>query len=274
MSVTTSVKGVIRLRNRLIAELEQDGAKDTIAQRVRKILGIPTKTIGLVMAEAEPLLVNPVTRRSACWRLAGSKAWLKRGLVVGAESWKSDSHWAVVTILDVIRMRRYDKPGARVRMRIMTGLSAGTVVEKFWSRSMLFMMARKCGFSTAGRDRPMTDPRELGGMRFLGYMDPAKISRDLPGFSRVKVSGSLKSRNIKMLKSRRLSDRVCEYRIPLTVMCYQCPVGRDSCEISTHSETFVKKLCTPCCGEVYHDPADDELCVICRSKRSYQERFK
>ena len=134
---------VLRRRDRLAERLS---TTDDVIACARQVLKIPASTIRLIQLEIEPKLKSVVDRYATCWRLAGVAESLNRGVIVGMQSWQATAHWAAAAIIKVIPRRFKDAKGYLVRFRILTGLAAGTIIDRFWSKEMTAHAARKAGF--------------------------------------------------------------------------------------------------------------------------------
>jgi hypothetical protein len=244
---------------------------------------------GLLPSGIDPSIVRDSLRHLAgtkltglkieteAWRLLGNVQRLKDYYAVPPWTKQQQDEWVP---LQIIQSRLFRTPRGKIghlfRMRILAGLSCPLVVEKFWSQSFGFIMARRIGFTQPSGPLPFRDGSELVQLRLFGLVEPDR-SDSKPDFEKVKCPASMVKHNKKIIRDRQRGEGT-DFRCPYEFIhqCYLCPIGyaqgERTCPVAVHPATYVKDLCERCGGAKYHDPSrkGSTLCVDCQNAKQFE----
>lgn len=195
--------------------------------------------------------------RDMAWIMAANIPVLKTKPIEQFTAVEFDE-WVPVTVVDhkVAKLRNQD--GNCYTFLCMGGSPCTRTFDKTftyaqfnWMRCILFKLPRNTWRSVYGR--------RLVGMRTWVLIE---AGRSL-SFNRGECVGTFVQYNCKLLKSR---GTPCPAGNQLP--CDECPVGLDNCDRSTHSATYVHKLCGICANPhaqfLATDRSGEERCLKCR----------
>jgi hypothetical protein len=217
------------------------------------------------------LVTQKLTRSllsSTVWRLVANIDQLRCGHAVPKWSRQvAASEWSPMQLIKAtLRWTRRGKPGADFSMQFMGGSQCPLVVRQFWSSGLCAVLATDMGFTRPWNERPYVDPRQLFGLRFFGKVE-RELCGDLPGFSEIRVTGSMRDYNRRLLELRLRDPLVysCPHGFHQDHPCHQCPVGVEDCALAVHQRTFIQRRCSRCNKEeAWFDPGSQRrICVDC-----------
>lgn len=207
------------------------------------------------------LVGNSLTGRaaeSASYMLAGNLTDLSRGIPVVPWSTRASTNMCAVRIINVLATRNdiYQRVDHIVRMRVLTGASAGAMIDIGASRKFLNFLYVTSGVrsyrpsSRLSFDKLKTYPRELSYC-YLAVKVSVTPDSNLK-VSDFSVTSSMSTRNRALAEKRvNLSrDERCVGLKP----CSLCPVGLESCTLACHPKDGVAGGCTLCLETELVDP--------------------
>jgi hypothetical protein len=232
----------------LAKELPDDISVDTIYETVRQLL---------------LLQLTDKTTKPWAWRLAANIPLLRRRQIIRPWTIQHGDEWVPLQVLHVRAARNYaKKPGHMLTLRVLAGTPAPMTIEKFWTRSIMHVLARRIGFSRREGKRPFQDPHEYTNLRFCGQIEAAKSS-EKPFFHHVDCPPNFLAWN------KELADRRYKLKFPCPRgwrhPCHHCIIGYDQCPAGTHYRTYVMQECT-LCGKAAATEPGQPYCVICTDR--------
>jgi hypothetical protein len=215
------------------------------------------------------------------WRLAGNLVRLQRQQYVLPWLGQPYPEWVPAQICKVTPYRRSKQAGHEIQFRVLGGLCCPAVIPVWWSfRQQRFYAyyrdsqdRRGFGFSLIRHEQvtgyPFVDARQLMLLRCLLLIHPDKSTEELPGFSQMDFTTSLREWNMELQRqrARRTAKYTCPKDFPSTWPCHRCYVGLDQCTKAVHEKTYVLRKCDEC--QVDQAPfVDDQakLCINCSVK--------
>ena len=206
-------------------------------------------------------IVTDALRMKLAQVLAGNVTQLRIGDPV--EPWKGQKKDEWVLLLVLGAERRYTPkrniPGGELKLQVMTGSPAGDTFPQFFTDRALTRMGQFIGLLSKWEGRRL-HPREFVQMSFIG-----KLRKGSERFmSEYYERPSLNNRNRKLMRARKLPERVCPHGY--VVPCYGCHLGFGSCSLATHRTTLVRSRCPKCREEGLFDPEFpwQKICLHCQ----------
>lgn len=210
--------------------------------------------------------MSQATAQSVAWRLAGNVAALRRGESVQPWVQQTANEWMPVQILSATRSNAQGRPGFLYTFRIYAGSGCPAVVAAFWSKAVVGMAARQCGFSAPWGKYPYKSGLDLVGLRLWGCVTP-EHSKERPGFRDICCSPAFMNWNRRNVLSLRCRVTPCpnQWDHP----CRKCPVGYVECAGSIHPTTYELRHCFGCGEDAYFDVlTSNVLCVECTNSNT------
>lgn len=305
-----SLKKVIALKRLILDDvcfsyygsvLEGETFREFVSRLLRgAVLKVGHGTVLASLLDVAGREFSPDLAEDVAWRLAGNY-WqrLRKGVPVPPWSGRAEREWSYVVVERVVASSRVrvakdarqamaadrrglvHSSGSSVTLRFLTGLPAGRRVVKFVSSDALHVVKAAFGFSkfdpsqysrsVTGREYfPLSDPRELYGMRALALIDPAACRADHVAYSDVRGTSSTLAWNKTLMRRRERTEHACPMNYPTDqVACHECMVGRDKCLAACHAKSFRVDRCEVCGREnAVLDPEDGPVdkCVDCAAK--------
>lgn len=246
---------------------------------------MPALTIRESLEPSAGRVLTPALQQAVAWRLAGNQQLLIRGDRVYPWVRQPYSEWVPAQVLRVRRSRSNNgRVGQDVYLRLMAGLAAGWIVNRFWTDAVCRLVACKIGFSrwppspksSKPHRRAYNHPSELVSTRLEVLLEPRYCAPRLPGFWEWREASALVSWNRSQLEFRdRLDDaHACPYDQPATLPCYRCPIGSGNCRAACRPLDLTFGPCPRCKKpEVPFDPAVPSLvCMICRESDDLKKK--
>jgi len=229
--------------------------------------GIIADVLYETVRQLVPLHLNAELATIWAWRIAGNLPQLKQRQSVRTWTRQHRDEWVPMQVLDVTAARnRYGNFGSLMTFQILAGSPCGMHVQKFWSRTVLFALAKRMGFSRTEGQRPFQHPVEYVNLRLLGMLEAAR-SEEAPFFHQVDCPSNFLTWN------KDIQDRRVKIKHPCPRgwqhPCHLCAVGYDQCPAGTHPYTYVMQECNHCGTRAPFNPHQD-YCIQCTEK----ERLK
>lgn len=283
-----AIDRILRERDRLADVLHAEAADEPIVgDRFRRVVqvafetlpaGVDYETLWDSLRIISGVCPTKAQLRDVAHRLVGNVHNLKNRRVVVPWTFQRDHEWCP---LAVTRVRRTKSPsgkfGVTLTFKVMAGTPCPMLIEKFWSLKYCSFMSQHFGFSRPPSLKakypprfPYIAPEEFVTLRLYGLMDP-KLSGSEPAFDKVRFPGSVLAYNREQLRHRvRGTGYECPRDFPLTVRCYQCPVGYEECRGACHAKTYVTQECPLCKQRSPFDPEQQSpYCVNCVARAAY-----
>jgi hypothetical protein len=283
-----NLSSIVNRRNSLMSELSGEYCNrllvgdvfQTFALKVASKFPSAVKTHIVSQSLMEHLGVKPSRRQlfETFWRLAANIPMLQEDKPVHSWSAQLCKEWAPLEVVSVSSEKRGKKRGYRLTFQVQGGSSVSWRISQFWSSKKVFFLAlrrddRGNGFmfsrppSSRSRRTPVCifiNPKQLISLQLSGLIDP-DLSEDSPNFKEIRFSSGQSIYNREMIKKReRLEEKYnCPFNYRLTVLCHECPVGRDKCPMSCHPKTYVVKDCVSCGKKSYFHNIYKSCCINC-----------
>ena len=227
------------------------------------------------------------------WRLAGNLEELKSRKPVPVWARQALPTWSPAEIESVKARpggRRKRQPGYELSFRLLSGFCCGLVATQWWSSKKFSFLARykntkghSFGFTRPTRQSltalpskwPYHHPMQFVGLRCLVLIDPS-LCIEGPGFHEIDFVSVTSTWNRKIHQSRARIDKdhVCPHGLGSSAQqpCHSCPIGKRSCPMAVHPQTWTLKECRRCNQTHWHDPVEDggKVCRGCFYKQFYQ----
>ena len=198
--------------------------------------------------------------KNLIWRLAGNRPLLRKGH--SPMPWSASPirrHWVLLQAVASYPKEVFDRPGSEIKWLAWTGLPAGDHIRRFWSKEYFHFVKDRLGIKTA----PYVE--YVVGSFIYAFIDPAVCRHGKPGFSDIRITGTLKRYNEQLLKARRRDLSPCPRG--KNIPCHRCVIGYEDCPISLHPKTLEKKTCELCRQESWIDSdRSSTVCVCCLFK--------
>lgn len=271
---TFNLRDIERRRAKLLAVLQGFVGRpiqlDGLVTEIRRELppAITYDTVFESVRYAAGMLLTDAEADELSWRLAGNVPSLQSRRPVTPWSAQLYDEWVPLQVLAVLKTRNAkDRIGYDVKSRVLAGSPVTKTTVNFWSGRAARAVASQIGFSPPWGKYPLTDTRDLVGLRFLGYVEAGR-SRDRPAIGDISCPASMiKWNRDNVLKLRfRIGER-CPRNY--SCRCARCAIGQDQCPAGTHPSTFELGSCSGCgAASAVFDPADtSSVCVPCSEKR-------
>ena len=216
------------------------------------------------------------------WRIAGNTAKLNAGIPAHPWTRQDALEWAPVQVVGHLRRRnKRGAPGYYFTFRILAGSAASLLTHRFWSARFCYYVSSMLGFSTIRRRTytkfvpcRMGHPTEFTNLRLMVLLDPER-SKEEPGFEKIKVPGSMYAWNrdeVLRYRDRHDAAHACPFGLPLTLLCYACPHGYESCRAGCHKPDYVFKYCAACDRQnvAFNLDVAANICLSCAEAKALQ----
>jgi hypothetical protein len=274
---------VTSLRAGFVGTVVANDAFHVLLEDVKKHL--PATVAGTALYESLRVVAGELMTAAAldklCWRLAGNIPRLSRGEPALPWTLQKYREWVPAQI---VRCRWYltkrKKPGYMFTFRILGGSAAGLYTSTFWGTGFCYFVSKTLGFTARRPSRTTAkpvpylfrNPREFVNLRLGILLEPEHSKPKAPGFKRIRVPVSMALWNrqqVMAYRDRLDAAHACPFRIPLSVACYRCTKGFESCRAGCHKQDFVKGYCLRCNNhDAYFDnELTSEVCAACASHR-------
>jgi len=274
------VGGLLKLRNKILAGMPVDVLTaqtfnaDTLQQVEDYLLGVLGKAEDPEDSVGSPDYTNSRDRMQLAlhnWlcRFSGQPWSREKSAQLGtfAAGWAAlfrDGHspiiwtgrppvWALLHVTDVRRLEG-PKPNYLLTLDILAGPAGGITLVKHMPGPVIQAWLRELGAGVYKQ----TPPIEIGGLVLAATLirDPASgrlVLNDVTGNS------SVLGFNRKILKQR---QNFCQHPQYRGRPCYNCRLGRDSCPLSRHLETYPIGFCQN--STIAHKgPLIGDWCIAC-----------
>lgn len=293
MTKNLSIRQIYKLTDKLLAKLEDQFSGGSLtgdsvfrlAGHIEAVLkrGVDRQTIYQSLL---PLLGMKMTQKfleETARRLVGNLDRLSNMRPVLPWDGQPSAEWCAAEVLSIqlVPTRRRGEVGQQVLFRLHTGLPAGLLSRRVWSRPALGVLATELGFSRARKGKILfEDPGQLVGLHCEVLVNPAPDRRGNPEVSRARASSGQKTYNRRIFHLReQKNDRGTAYPCPhqITQPCHRCPVGyvpvadgEPVCDLATHPRTYRLGQCMTCNETKFFDPNVSLLdCVRCHRRKVY-----
>lgn len=253
---------------------------EALVRSVARLLKVPEDPVRLSLLSLAGKRWTEEQLQVSLHRLAANWKTLFEGKPVYPWVQQTRLEWAAVQVLRVFpKLTSKGKPGAKIRLRFLTGTPAGKVINRWFSLKECRQIARRIGFSrppSVFSREPVKYlyrmPDDLVTLRFFVQLEPA-LSSEIPGFRTTGTNASVKSWNSEQLRHRfRSSPRYpCPRELPRSFPCRNCSASLADCRASTHGEIWKVIDCSVCRkAQVLAYPEDTAICVRCRRLNDYK----
>lgn len=251
-----------------------------------KFEGIPDKALNVldeVLRAYEGRTLDFEARNEMAWRIAGGFKLLRKGIRLKRSFGPGETDWTLLRIEDVLHGKVFNGQRGPVQtlelwFRVVSGPYSGLRFKQYIPyKFMMYKLAREIGFPAFTK----IDKNELVLAYFVGNLNPdGKFGPEVLEFF---ASQSLKTRNRRLFKNR---HEPCVKKEKYQWSCFKCTLGHKfgrsfdtesesvidgRCFRATHSNTYVKRLCSRCKEDGYFEPADKDssVCIKCKNNEAY-----
>lgn len=202
-----------------------------------------------------------VLRRTVS-RLSANLERLQAGTPVPTWQGQATCEWVPVQVTAAYQYKHREKDSFMMcQCRVLAGSPVGEYINKRWSVTSLFWIAKHLGFNPRKPEMKLLQVREIVTCRFYALLDPDKYQRAL-GFERIYPSSACLKWNRELIRKRHRVDFTCPANFSHD--CFMCAVGYSKCDLATHAEDYVRGLCHKCGQEHLMDPAVSlTVCIAC-----------